>query len=284
MNRTAYAYRIGLRRALIETRVSMTTPSDLAGSLIMMGIAVIVLLFMRGVDIEDAPISLGAMNLPSLIGMMIVFGGTMGIVGVLVMDRTTGTLLRAKSIPGGMTGYLVGHVGSQAMWAGFNVLVLLVFGLFLFDGLEFGSPDRWLMFLAVAVLGLAATMPLGAVLGSLIDNPRNMGLVMLPMMAVVSISGIFYPISALPTWLQGIGQAFPMYWAGLGMRHALLPDSAAAVEIGQSWRTLPMFGMLALWAVAALSVAPKLLRRMASRESGSAMEKRRKAVQSEWGG
>ncbi|GAB3997967.1 ABC transporter permease [Glycomyces albus] len=284
MNRTAFAYRIGLRRALIETRVSMTTPSDLAGSLIMMAVAVTVLLFMRNVDVEDSPISLGAMNLPSLIGMVIVFGGVMGIVGALVMDRTTGTLLRAKSIPGGMTGYLVGHVASQAIWHGVNALLLLVAGLILFDGLEFGSPDRWLMLLAVAVLILAATIPLGAVLGSLIDNPRNMGLVMLPMMALIAISGIFYPISALPTWLQGIGQVFPMYWAGLGMRHAMLPDSAAAVEIGQSWRTLLMFGVLALWAVAAMSVAPRLLRRMASRESGSSMEKRRKAVQQEWGG
>lgn len=284
MNRTAHAYRIGLRRALIETRVSLTTPSDLAGALIMMAVAVTVLLFMRNVEIDDSPISLGAMNLPSLIGMVIVFGGTMGIVGALVMDRTTGTLLRAKSIPGGMTGYLVGHVVSQAIWHGVNALLLLVVGLMFFEGLEFGSPDRWLMLLAVAVLILAATIPLGAVLGSLIDNPRNMGLVMLPMMALVAISGIFYPISALPTWLQGIGQVFPMYWAGLGMRHALLPDSAVAVEIGQSWRTLPMFGVLAIWAVAAMSLAPRLLRRMASRESGSAMEKRRKAVQQEWGG
>ena len=284
MKGTARTYRIGLRRALLETRISLTTPSDLMGSLILIAIALIVLVFMRDVEVDDSPISLGAMNLPSLIGMMLVFGGIVGIVGVLVMDRTSGTLLRVKSIPDGMTGYLVGHVGSQSIWAGLGVLVLLGVGLVLFDEIEFGTPDRWLMFLAVVLLSLAATMPIGAVLGALIDNPRNMGLVMLPMMGMVFVSGIFYPIAALPGWLQAIGQALPMYWAGLGMRHALLPDSAVAVEIGDSWRTATMFAVLAVWAVVAMAFAPKLLRRMARRESGSSLEERRRAVQKEWGG
>ena len=62
---------------------------------------------------------------------------------------------------------------------------------------------------------------------------------MLPFGALVAISGIFYPITHLPGWLQGIGQLFPMYWLGLGMRAALLPSHLAAVEIDGSWR-LPL--------------------------------------------
>ena len=46
---------------------------------------------------------------------------------------------------------------------------------------------------------------------------------MLPFWAIMAISGIFYPITDCPGWLQGIGQLFPMYWLGLGMRAALLP-------------------------------------------------------------
>jgi ABC-2 type transport system permease protein len=101
-------------------------------------------------------------------------------------------------------------------------------------------------------------------------------------MGLIAISGIFYPITALPGWLQGIGQAFPIYWMGLGMRHALLPDSMAAVEIGGEWRTVTMFAVLALWAVVSMALAPRLLRRMSRRESGSAVAARRADMQRDW--
>jgi ABC-2 type transport system permease protein len=94
-------------------------------------------------------------------------------------------------------------------------------------------------------------------------------------LAVIAISGIFYPITALPGWLQGLAQVFPVYWLGLGMRSALLPAGAVAVEIGDSWRHLETAAVLGAWAVAGLLIAPALLRRMARRESGSAVAARR---------
>ena len=84
-------------------------------------------------------------------------------------------------------------------------------------------------------------------------------------------SGIFFPITILPTWLQWVAQAFPFYWVGLGARSALLPAERVAFEIGQSWRTLEMFAVLGAWAVLGFLLAPILLRRMARRQSGSAM-------------
>ncbi|NUQ90257.1 MAG: ABC transporter permease [Glycomyces artemisiae] len=279
---TLHEYRTGWKRALIETKVSLTSIGDLMGFIMPTGIAIVVLLFMQNADFEGAPVSLGSMNMPSLIGMNVVFGGIMGMVGALAMDRTNGTLLRAKSMPGGMTGYLVGHLASTAMFIGASAVALLAVGLPLFDGLEFATPDRWLTFLAVLVMGVVATLPIGAVLGAILDNPRNMGLVMLPVMGLVAVSGIFYPITALPGWLQGVGQVFPMYWMGLGMRHALLPDSMAAVEIGGEWRTVTMFAVLAVWAVVSMALAPRLLRRMSRRESGSAVAARRADMQRDW--
>ncbi|WP_232822727.1 ABC transporter permease [Glycomyces dulcitolivorans] len=283
MNTTLHAYSTGWKRGLIESRISLTTISDLMGFIMPTAISIAVLFFMRGADFEGAPVSLGSMNMPSLIGMNVVFGGLMSIIGTLSMDRTNGTLLRAKSMPGGMTGYLVGHVVATALYVLATVAVMLAAGLILFDGLEFDTPDRWLLFLAVVLMGIVTTLPLGAVLGALINNPKNMGLVMLPVMGSVAISGIFYPLAALPGWLQTIGQAFPIYWMGLGMRHAMLPDTMSAVEVGGSWRTLMMFGVLAAWAILALALAPRLLRRMARRESGSAVAARRAEMQRQWG-
>jgi ABC-2 type transport system permease protein len=73
-------------------------------------------------------------------------------------------------------------------------------------------------------------------------------------------------------WVQVVAQLFPLYWLGLGMRSAFLPDTAAALEIDGSWRTGWTVLALSLWAVAGLAIAPVVLRRMARRQSGSQVE------------
>jgi ABC-2 type transport system permease protein len=127
----------------------------------------------------------------------------------------------------------------------------------------------------VLLLGLVATLSIGAVLGSLISSPRGAGYMSIPVIALIAISGVFYPITALAGWLQAIAQVFPFYWLGLGMRSGLLPASAASVEIGESWQHLETIGVLGAWAAVGLVVAPIVLRRMARRESGSRVAERR---------
>jgi ABC-2 type transport system permease protein len=67
---------------------------------------------------------------------------------------------------------------------------------------------------------------------------------------------VFFPLASLPGWVQGVAQAFPIYWLGLGMRSALLPD------FGPTANYLPIVGVLAAWAVAGLLLAPIALRRV----------------------
>jgi ABC-2 type transport system permease protein len=101
------------------------------------------------------------------------------------------------------------------------------------------------------------------VVGALLFSGLAMG-------GLAAISGVFYPITHLPHWLQWAGQVFPLYWLGLGTRPALLPANLASVEIGHSWRHLATFGVLSAWAVAGLLVAPILLRRWRAASPGRA--------------
>lgn len=277
------AYRAGLRRGMVSTRLMLTTPGEILGTLIPIAILIGVLVLMQRVDIENAPIPAGAMNLPSIIAMSVLFSAVMGITSLLAMDRTNGTLLRSKSVPGGTTGYLVGEITANAIMSIIGAILILVVGLVIFRELEFGDPGRWLLFALVLLLGLVAMLAIGAVLGALMNNPKYMGLVMLPMMGLIGISGIFYPLVILPAWVQWIAQAFPLYWFGLGMRASLLPDGTAAAEVAGSWRIEWVFIVLLAWAAAGLALAPKLLSRMARRESGSTMAARRRDVQQQWG-
>ncbi|MEU4679808.1 ABC transporter permease [Micromonospora sp. NPDC023737] len=275
MNPTAVAVRAGFQRGMTELRNTFTNAQDLWGYVFPTLVLLVTIFFMRGATVPGTDFSLGSRTLPSVLGMGLAFGGLITLAQQLVVEREDGTLLRAKATPNGMLGYLVGKLTLMSTVALVSMLIQLVPSLFLVDGLRLTSASAWLTLLWVVVLGLVATLPLGAVIGSLIENPRNLGLVMLPMMGLIALSGIFYPINGYPGWLQAVAQAFPVYWLGLGMRSALLPDALAAVEVGGSWRHLETFGVLGAWAVLGLVLAPVVLRRMARRESGSRVAARR---------
>jgi ABC-2 type transport system permease protein len=280
MNAQALAVRAGLRRGWIELRHSFTDPQDLWAYIFPAVILLVVMVFMRNATVPGTNFSLGSRTLPSALGMGIAFGGLVNLAQQLTVEREDGTLLRAKAIPNGMLGYLIGKIVTVSGMLLVSIALQLVPGLFLLDGLAISSISAWLTFAWVVLLGLVACLPLGAIVGSLFSNPRNMGLVMLPIMALIATSGIFYPITNFPAWLQGVAQVFPIYWLGLGMRSALLPGDLAAIEFGHSWRHLETLGVLGAWAVIGLVVAPVVLRRMARRESGSSVAARReKALQ-----
>ncbi|ROP34864.1 ABC transporter permease [Saccharothrix texasensis] len=274
MNPTTTALRAGGQRGLIELRQSLTNGADLWDHAFWPVLMLVVTFFLRDVSFEGTGFSVGALALPGILGM----NAAMAMVTMsqlLTADREDGTLLRAKATPNGMSGYLVGKLVSVAGGLVVDLSIFLVPGAFLVSGLVTGSVEAWLTVAWVLALGLLAALPLGAVLGSVFSSARAQGLLILPILAVIAISGVFYPVTALPVWVQWVAQVFPVYWLGLGMRSALLPDAAAAVEIGQSWRHLETVGVLTAWAVVGLVLAPAVLRRMARRESGSSVAERR---------
>jgi ABC-2 type transport system permease protein len=276
MSPALVAARAGLSRGWIEFRQALTTPGDLMAILIPTGGFLAAMIWTRHTHVPGTHFSLGTTMLASVVGLNVVVYAVVTMGDLLVVEREDGTLLRAKAIPNGMLGYLVGKVVNISTQIASAVVVTLLVGAFLFTGLTIGNPGSWLTLAWVLVLGLLATLPLGAVLGSLFPSQRSAGPWWLLMLGgLAAISGIFYPITHLPVFLQWIGQVFPLYWLGLGMRSALLPNAMATAEAGHSWHHLATFGVLSAWAVAGLVLAPAVLRRMARRESGSYVAARR---------
>jgi ABC-2 type transport system permease protein len=280
MSPTMVAIRAGVRRGGIELRQTFTNFQDMWNYIFLPAIFLVVMYFLRRKAVPGTDFSLSAATIPSVFGMEIVFAGLIMVATILFMEREDGTLLRAKATPNGMLGYLVGKIVQISGMSMVAVVTVLIPGALIFGGLKLGSPGAWFTLIWVLLLGLVATMPMGAVLGSLFSSPSSLGFIFVPLMGLIAISGIFYPITAFPPWLQWIGQVFPIYWVGLGMRSAFLPDSLVTVEIGDSWRHLETVGVLGIWAIIGLVLAPIVLRRMARRESGSTVDARReKAMQ-----
>lgn len=114
-------------------------------------------------------------------------------------------------------------------------------------------------------------LPWGALLGSVFRSMLGLGMATMSIYAFAAISGLFYPITALPGWLQVIGQVGPLYWIGRGLRSVFLPPEASALEIGGAWGIGLTVLILLAWSVIGLLLAPVFLRRMARKQSGSSV-------------
>ncbi|GAA0583959.1 ABC transporter permease [Kribbella sandramycini] len=272
MTPRAVAVKAGLERGWVELRSKLASPWELSGEVWPWIIAVGVMFALRDKKVPGTDFSIGLQAVPGIVGMSLIYTGLMGLALVLTTDRDDGTLLRMKAIPNGTIGYFISKVVSRAGITTAALLIILIPSALLFGDLRVNSVTAWLTLIGIILLGLLATLPIGAVIGAVFGSVQSLGLVMLPVMGLIAISGIFYPITAFPEWVQWIGQVFPVYWLGLGMRSALLPDSMAIAEIGGSWRHLQTIGVLGVWAVIGFAYAPVVLRRMARRGSGTTVK------------
>jgi ABC-2 type transport system permease protein len=273
MNPTTHAIRSGFNRGWTEFKLSLKSPQDQGFYLFMSALVLLYLWFNRNNDVEGTDLSYPTVVLPSMLGGLLVFSLIIGPAYALAMEREDGTLLRAKAVPHGVVGHVTGHVVLNVLAIIPSFLVILVPGAILFDGLMQNGLEGWMTVVWVTLLGLWATLPIGIIIGSMAPSVQKVGTWgMLPVLVLIGISGIFFPIQTLWGWVQVVAQIFPMYWVGLGMRSAFLPDAAAALEIGGSWRTLETVAVLSAWAIAGSLIAPVVVRRMARRQSGSQVE------------
>lgn len=270
-----HAIRVGLRRGWRLCVLSLRNPEDLMFYLLWGGGMAVYLILNRDVVLEGTDIAMPAFALPGVIAAMLVFGGVAGPAFSLVLEREDGTLLRAKSAPYGMDGYVTAQVVYQVSGALPMLVILLVPSAFVIDDLMPRGGVGWVVILGLIVLGLVATMPIGMIIGSLARKPSHVSTWgMLPVIGLTLFSGVFGPVTNHAGWVQGLVQGFPTYWLGHLMRWTFLPDAAKEIELGGEWRLGPALLVLAVWSVVGLALVPRVLRRMARRESGSAVEAR----------
>ncbi|MQY28761.1 ABC transporter permease [Nocardia aurantia] len=269
---TTVAFRAGVARGLVELRQAFTGTA-LLGQLLWPAATVAALWYFRDHRLPGGG-TLGAFILPSVLGTYVAVGAVL-MIQYLATEREDGTLLRARIIPDGIQGYLTGKLVTVSGSVAIYLVLVAVPGALLVHGLAVHRVGAWLTLAWVVPLGFVATQSIGATLGALVSGTRAIGYLSALVMGLISISGIFYPITALPRWLQWVAQAFPIYWLGLGMRSAVLPAGAVAAELGRSWRPLETAVALSIWTALGLTLAPVVLRRAARRESTATVTRRR---------
>ncbi|MBE3000956.1 ABC transporter permease [Nocardiopsis sp. HNM0947] len=275
MNPVMQAVRVGASRGRTDFVRLSTTPGELFGYLfypaVFVGLAATL-----NFDHNTTGVDGSGYFVAGGVVFALVTTSLLTLAQLIGTEREDGTLLRAKALPHGMLAYTVGKALQLLMTCTLSVGLVLVAALLLVDGFTLQGWGGALTLAWVCALGALALIPLGAILGSLTTNPRvTLALTMVVLLALMMVSGVFFPTDFFPAWVGAIGMALPLYWVGVGVRAAALPGSDAAFEASGAWDLPQAAGVLMVWAVVGFLVAPWVLRAMARRESGSRVDRAR---------
>jgi len=196
-------------------------------------------------------------------GMLASTGLTVGfqsLAGQLALEQHDGTLKRLAGTPMPKAAYMLGKIGMVTTVAVIQTITMFVIGVAAF-GVTLPDAAGWVVLVSVLALNLSTWTLLGLAFSRVIRNPRAGAAVAVPPALVLQfISGVYVAFDVVPPWLQQIASVFPLRWATLGTRRALLPDSFAASEVGGSWQTPMMYLVLIGWLGASAALAGLVFR------------------------
>ena len=194
--------------------------------------------------------------LPGMLAMGLMNFTMVGIAGSVARYRETQVLRRLMATPVSPLAFLTGQVMARLALSVVQVLLLLIVGLLL-GGTVAGNP---LVVVTLAVLGNLTFLALGfAIAGrtSTVDAANNLaGLATLPLMF---LSGMFFPLSALPDSVRAVAEWLPITPLIDGMRAVALDGVGLAA-------LLPELALLTGWVLVSFTLA-RLSFRMGPRDT-----------------
>ncbi len=153
---------------------------------------------------------------PGIVAIAIMTSSVIGLATMLVDWRTRGILRRLKLTPMPLAEFFVSRIAASLCLTLLQVAVLLAFGRVAF-GVHISSA-AWAA-VPVAVAGALAFLSMGLLIGSAVATPETAdalsNAITFPMMF---LSGTFFPVAALPGWLEGFARVLPLYYLANGLR------------------------------------------------------------------
>ncbi|PXF27167.1 MAG: hypothetical protein CXX70_00870 [Methanobacteriota archaeon] len=170
-----------------------------------------------------------------------------------VGERYDGTLDRVFAAGTKPSEVLLGHMGAFSTILIGQVLVVIGIAVFAFDTPVNGNPI--ILFLLALMLGWAA-MCLGLLISSKAESEfQGVQLNMPILFTVLLLSGILWPVEALPEWIQPVSYALPTTWTAEAFRSIMIRGWGL-----ESTVVLTAFAFDAVFAVVMLGIASRTLR------------------------
>ena len=167
------------------------------------------------------------------------------------------TLKQVYIAPINFYAYILGRSAIKIAITTAGVLITLVFGVAVLGVDIFPGQVDWLLLLGSLVLGLGCICVLGLALGGItfLTARHSIGINEGVAGVFYVMSGIIFPITALPGWAQSISKALPVtYWMD-SMRRALMPEAMDALRLAESGDITGLGGFSDLYIMVFLAIS-----------------------------
>lgn len=184
--------------------------------------------------------------LTGMIALAIAQGGLFGMVDMVEMRRK-GLLKRLRMTPAKMGLYGFSDMVMRMIFGLVQIIILSLIGVF-----GFGATLHINLFsLAVVFLvGALSFNALGYLFSSFSKTTESyMGLANITSFLMMFLSGVFFPVETMPTWLQPVATVLPLTYFVEGLREGMVyATGLGSVDL---WIG---FGVLALWGAVSFAI------------------------------
>jgi ABC-2 type transport system permease protein len=238
----AYEDRNQLQSALLAQSAVSQTVTDFAQAASGQRARAVV----RPVKVDTTNVTALDFYLPSMIAYTILIAGIQSVALALVDLRERRVLRRFLATPLSSLQILSGQIVGRAITVVLQVLVLIAVGLFVFHAHTHGS---WILAALTMAIGIASFVSIGFLVTGLVSsNEAARGVASAVTFPMMFLSGIFVPLSELPTGLQDAVHILPLTYLSDALHH-VLNDGEGFSAIGVD------LGVLAAWAIVCFTIA-----------------------------
>jgi ABC-2 type transport system permease protein len=163
------------------------------------------------VDVRYNPhLRTAVIMIPGLCGIILVFVGTVATALGVVRERQAGTMEQLAVMPFRPLDVFLGKIAPYLVIAAVDMIVIVIAGILLFDVPFRGSVAT---FSLGAALFLFVTLGTGVLISTVSQTQgQAIQLAMMTMLPQFLLSGLFFPLYAMPWGVRWIGYALPLTW------------------------------------------------------------------------
>lgn len=193
---------------------------------------------------------------PGFMALTMVMGTLSGLGAAIAREKEQGTMDGILVAPISSYAIIAGKVAAQTVRAMIQASIILGIAMIFFGVRIYGSP---LLMLLVMILGVSSFIGIGIIATSMAaEQETAMTLLMLLQIPSMFICNIMFPIEQLPSWLQAVGRALPLYYAADGLRKVIVLNASLS-------QISPDLTILLIYSIVTLGIAIPIFRRSLTR-------------------
>jgi len=166
--------------------------------------------------------------LPGYIAAFIMTNGIMGATSVISELRRNGTVKRLAATPLPKSSWILSNVFQQTVLAFMLTAVMIIFARIIFGVSALPNLYALLLIFVGAVTFASIGMILGGVIKDVEAASGAGSAIAFPMMF---LSGAFWPLEMMPSYMQSIAKCLPLYYFHDGLRNIMILDNPSQAKV-----------------------------------------------------